>query len=172
MRGKTRVACGVLLVMLLAAGVGWLERVPLESWYYLRGLSRATDADREVWIDRVVGLGEPAVEGLMDCLAGDDDRACRNAVAALDCLGGAWGCGDSRMVDLAGREARVFGRLSPDSQTLILNGMASWFTGTAPAEGLLAVCSRVLADVATGSRAGDGEGRPRPGRRPAPTARR
>jgi hypothetical protein len=151
MRGKTRLACGVLLVLLLAAGVGWLERVPLESWYYLHGLSRATDADREVWIDRVAGLGEPALEGLMDCLSGEDDQACRNTVAALDRLAGIWGCGDSRLVDLAGREARLFGRLRPESQALVLNGMAGWFTGAAPTDDLLAVCSRVLADAAASS---------------------
>ncbi len=151
MRGKTRVAFGLLVAMLLVAGVGWFERIPLQSWYYLHGLSQASEGDREVWIERVVNLGAPAVEGLMDCLVGDDDPACRNALAALDRLAGSWGCKDSRLADLAGREARLFGRLNPESQTQILNSMAGWFTGEAPVEGLVAVCSRALTDVASNS---------------------
>jgi hypothetical protein len=150
MRGKTRWACGVLLVLLLAAGVGWLERVPLQSWYYLHGLSTASEDQRDVWVERVASLGEAAVEGLMDCLGGDDDRACRNAATTLDHLAGTWGCGDFRVVDLAGREARLFGRTNPRAQALILRGMTGWFTGDVPAEGLVGVCSRLLADAAAG----------------------
>jgi hypothetical protein len=147
MRGMKRSVWGVLLVLLIA-GVAWLERTPLESWYYLRGLSRATEANREVWIERVARLGEPAVDGLLDCLAGEDDQACRNAATALDRLACTWGCGDTRMVDLAGREARLFARMSASSQALILQGMVGWFAGQPPAEGLVGVCSRVLADSA------------------------
>ena len=73
MRGKST-AAGLLLLLLIGATVGWLERGRLESWYYLRGLSRASEAERGRWIERVAGLGDPMVEGLLDCLDGGDDR--------------------------------------------------------------------------------------------------
>jgi hypothetical protein len=148
MRGIRRWAVCVLLVLLLVAGTGWFARGPLQAWYCLHALTRASEADREVWIERVTRLGEPAIDGLTDCLASQDDQASRNAAAALERLGWVWGCGDARLVDLAGREARLFPRLNSNAQVLVLQGMAGWFSGEAPAEGLVAVCSRVLADAA------------------------
>jgi len=112
MCGK-KTAVGLLLVLLVGATVGWIERARLESWYYLRGLSRASEAERDVWIERVAGLGEPAVEGLLDCLDGADDRACRNAAAALDHLARTWGEGDPRTADLASHEAKKHAALAP-----------------------------------------------------------
>jgi hypothetical protein len=153
MRGMKWTAFGLLLVLLVAAGVAWLERTPLQCWYYMRGLSGASEAERDVWIGRLTGLGEPAVEGLLDCLGSEDDRSCRNAVAALNHLACEWGCSDPRLVDLVGRQAKFFSRLDPDIQAEILQGMAGWFTGEPPAEGLVAVCSRVLRDTAGNSSA-------------------
>jgi hypothetical protein len=143
-----RMALCVLLVLLIVGGIGWLERVRLESWYYVRALSRASEANRDVWIERVARLGEPAVEGLLNCLAGQDDRACQNAAAALEHLAECWGCGDVRLVDLATREYRLFGRLEPDTQALVLKGMAGWFNRGTPADGLVDACAHVLADAA------------------------
>jgi hypothetical protein len=148
MRGKKLVAAGVLLVLLVGAGAVWTERVHLRSWYYLRGLAQAGEADRAVWVERIAGLGEPAVEGLLDQLGGEDDRACQNAAAALDHLARGWGCGDPRTVDLVGREARLFGRMSPAAQASALHGMAGWFHDGRPAAGLVPACARLLSDSA------------------------
>ena len=43
---------GLLLLVALAAGVAWVERMPLLSWYYLRGLTRADDKDVSFWQQR------------------------------------------------------------------------------------------------------------------------
>ncbi len=151
MNGKKKMAIGLLLVLLVVAGVAWVERIPLQSWYYLHGLSRASEAERDGWIEHVVGLGEPTVEGLLDCLVGEDDLACQNAALALGHLGRAWGSGDPRVADLASREARLYGRLSPASLALVLRGMAGWFSDTPPADGVVGACARLLADAATSS---------------------
>src|SRR5439155_17967700 len=113
--------CGVvLLVLLVGAGVAWVERTSLRAWWVLRGLRQADEADRAVWIERVADLGEPAFDGLLECLSCPDERTCQNAVAALDHLARTWGPNDPRTVDLAGRQARGFGRLCPRGQALLL----------------------------------------------------
>ena len=81
MRGK-KLFCGVvLLVLLVGGGVAWMERTALRTWWVLRGLRQADEADRAVWIGRVADVGEPAIEGLLESLCCPDDRACQNAVA-------------------------------------------------------------------------------------------
>jgi hypothetical protein len=146
MRGKKLVAAGLLVVLLIGAGVGWMERVRLQSWYYLRGLAKAGEADRERWIERVAGLGEPAVEGLLDGLTGDD-RACRNAAAALDHLARTWGSSDPRTADLVTREAHLFSQMNPAAQAQLLHGMAGWFSDSPPTPELAHACSRILTDA-------------------------
>src|SRR6516165_9754641 len=70
-------------VMLLVVVVGWLERMPLLAWYYVRGLARAEESERGPWVSRVAGLGRGAVPKLVDCLRQSESRACANADAAL-----------------------------------------------------------------------------------------
>jgi hypothetical protein len=149
MRGKM-VAAGLLLVLVGGAAVGWAGRGRLGAWYYLRGLGRASQADRGYWIERVADLGEPALEGLLDCLDGDDDRACQNAVAALDHIARTWGEADPRVAELAVRQQRLFAHMSPEARALLLRGMAGWFQAD-PAPGLVQACARLLSDAADNS---------------------
>src|ERR671925_267223 len=92
-----------LLALLAGAGVAWRERVPLQAWFYVRGLARAGEADRARWVGRVASLGEPAVPGLLGCLGQADPAVCANARAGLARLGADWGPHDPRTADLAGR---------------------------------------------------------------------
>jgi hypothetical protein len=155
MSGKKLVAASLLLVLAGAAVVAWMERTPLRSWYYLRGLSQATEADRADWIDRLTNLGEPAVDGLLEQLDGDE-QACRNAAAALDHLAHTWGGADPRAIDLVSREAQRFSRLPPSGQALLLHGVAGWLaeTGSEPPAGLLSACTRLLSDAGPSTDAG------------------
>lgn len=150
MRGR-KFWCGmVLLVLLVGAGVAWMERVSLRTWWVLRGLRQAGPTQRDRWVERVADLGEPAVEGLLDCLCEGDEGVCDNAVAALDHLAHTWGAGDPRTADLAARQARAFSRLCPHGQALLLRQTAGWFSEEPPSTGLVAACSRLLAEAAEG----------------------
>src|SRR5215204_5937322 len=108
-----RFAVGLVVLLLVGAGVGWWQRTALRTWYVLRGLDAAGEAEREAWAQRAVELGEPAVAPLLERLAGEDDRACRNAAFALGRLGEGWGAADPRAAELAGGQARQFARVSP-----------------------------------------------------------
>src|SRR5262245_21325306 len=88
-RGVKRMACGLLLLLLAGAGVAWWQREPLQVWWTLRGLSRAGDADRAVWVERVGKLGEPGLTALVDSLAEADEDTCRNLLAGLNDLASA-----------------------------------------------------------------------------------
>jgi hypothetical protein len=148
MRGVKWIAAGMLLVLLAAGAAGWWQRQRLQAWWVMRGLARAGEADRDAWIGRITGLGEPGVEALLETLAEGDDRACRNALAALDHLARLQGAGDPATAALAARLARPFARLGPEAQAQALRGLAGWFTDGEPAEGLVPAAARVLNESA------------------------
>src|SRR5262245_7346056 len=89
-----------LLVLLTLAGVAWLNRTPLLTWYYLRQLTAAAPAERETWAERVAGLGEAALPGLLEHLTRGDAQVCANAEAALAQLARRWGLADARTAAL------------------------------------------------------------------------
>src|SRR4051794_17573236 len=147
MRGWKWLAMGFVVASLAGGAVAWVERAELRAWWVLRGLRQAGDEERDAWVARVAELGEPAVEGLLDCLDGDD-RARHNAVAALNHLARSWGTDDPRTADLAARLARGFGRLCPQGQACLLSGMADWLDDRQPSAGFVSACSRLLSDSA------------------------
>jgi hypothetical protein len=156
MRGWKWMAVGLVVVLLAAGGVAWLERASLRSWWVMRGLRQAGEADRDVWVARVADLGEPAVEGLLDCLDDPECRARQNAAAALSHLARSWGVDDPRTADLAGKLARGFARLCPQGRACLLEGMAGWFDERQPTAGLISACSRLLSEAAGGEDEGLG----------------
>jgi HEAT repeat protein len=141
---------GLVLVLLGGSAVAWMERASLRSWWVLRGLKRAGDSDRALWISRVADLGESSVEGLLACLDCPEERARRNAACALNHLAQSWGAADPRTADLAGKLARGYGRLCPEGQACLLEGMAGWLGDDCPSPAFVSACSRLLSESAAG----------------------
>lgn len=150
-----KVLAAVAAVFLVGAGaVLWLERDTLTRWYYVRGLTRATDSDREAWATRVASLGEGVQGDLFDVLAADDPAACKSARAALGAMAKQWGADDPRTVALALRAVREYDRLSPEGRRQVLTLAAEWFPdgGAKPAApALVPACSRLVAEAAHAS---------------------
>jgi HEAT repeat protein len=138
---------GVLLLALLLGGaaLAWTERATLLAWYCVHGLAHAGEGDRARWVERVAGLGEPAVPALLDCLEGPDEAVCANARAGLARLADDWGPADGRTVALTVQAAHRFPHLSAAGQRAVLEMAAGWFAAPAPADGLVPACGRLLA---------------------------
>ena len=65
----------ILIAILLTLGgslYGWWQRDDLLGWYYFKQLSQADGAEREAWVDRLVGLDEAVVPRALTCLCHDD----------------------------------------------------------------------------------------------------
>jgi hypothetical protein len=146
---------GLLLVFLLGCGiVAWSERASLLSWFYVYNLTRASEANRQRWVDQVANLGELAFPRLFDCLSQTDAGVCANARAALEQMTHSWGSGDARTADLALRLAREFSRFSPAGQKQVLELSAGWFRdephpSAAPTSGpLISACGNLLSESA------------------------
>ncbi len=151
---KTYVGVGAVTLLLLVGGGLWLGREPLLTWYYLRGLRRADDGQRERWAERVAGLDSAAVPPLLDLLAGDD-RDCAGARAALAALVRRWGADDPRGEELARRLSEGFARLGPAGQREVLQFESGWLRadGKAPTTDVARALTRELPEAA---RAADG----------------
>jgi hypothetical protein len=108
-----------MLVAVLAA-VLWWQRTPLLNWYYLRSLGGATDSDRAVWVERLVGLDGAAVPGLLGLLRKDEAQVCANAEVALSALAKRWGGGDPRTAALAVELTTHFSGLSTPGREAVL----------------------------------------------------
>jgi hypothetical protein len=119
-------------VVLILAGVLWLERTHVLAWYYLRGLADAGPADRDTWVERVAGLDQAAVPGLVDCLRQDNPRVCTNARAALGCLVKRWGAKDGRCGALVERLVETFATRSLPGQLIVLEVTADVATPERP----------------------------------------
>ena len=142
-----------LVVLLGAAVLLWMERTPLLTCYYIHNLTTAGEGEREVWVDRVVSLGEPALPDVLDCLNDPSPVCCGNARAVLDKLTAEWGASDARTVSLALRCGRDFQQMSPEGRKNVLDLAVSWFspakTGGNTAS-LVPPCSRLLAEAVAG----------------------
>jgi hypothetical protein len=141
---------GLLILLLLGSGiVVWRERLTLLSWFYIRNLAHATDANRSRWVGRVASLGETALPGLFDCLSRPERPVCVNAHAALASMTHSWGPGNARTADFAIRLAREFPRFSSAGQKQALELVAGWFREPAPQpESLLSACADLLSESA------------------------
>jgi hypothetical protein len=154
--GFLRIKSLICLLLVAALGGGWwYVHTPVLTWYYVRGLAKAGEEDREEWVDRVVGLDKAAVPALLDCLARDDAQVCANARAALVCLVQHWGPADSRSLALATQLVEVFPHLGDPGQleTLELQTVLTvpGHDSTPPAPGIFLDAGRILIAVAEGS---------------------
>ncbi|HZV05789.1 MAG TPA: hypothetical protein VE999_11965 [Gemmataceae bacterium] len=138
----------VLLVFLLGCGiVGWRESAFLLSWFYVRNLASASEANRQRWVGRVANLGETALPALFDCLTQADTRVCGNGRAALQHMTHLWGYDSARTADLALRLSREFARFSPAGQHQVLDLAAVWFHEPArQPDGLVSACGSLLTE--------------------------
>jgi hypothetical protein len=147
-RSWKRVALLALVLGVVGAGVAWVNRTSLLTWYYLRQLASAEDADRAVWAERVATLESAAVPTLFRLLGGDDARACRNAGAALGRLTRRWGLDDSRTGELAEQLARALPRLSGWGRRTVLQLPLGWMQANPLPPALARAAGRMLAEAA------------------------
>jgi HEAT repeat protein len=117
-RGKKGLT--VLALLLVLAAVAWINRTPLLSWYYLRGLAAAGEEDRASWAECVAGLDEAALPELFEFLERPEPGTCANAEAALACLGRRWGNSDVRSLRLLEQLAERFARFSVPGREAVL----------------------------------------------------
>jgi HEAT repeat protein len=132
---------------LLIAGVAWFQRMPLLTWFYVRGLAKAAEKDREIWVNRVAALEGAAVPRLLDCLRRTDSKACANVLAGLTEIIGRWRADDARRADLATHLAEAFSGLSPAGQSATLKLQTLLFR-TSQREAVLSATVQVLAEAA------------------------
>lgn len=147
--GRKLFAALAVVFVLGCAGLAWMERSTLLTWYYLRGLAGAAEEDRPRWLERVASLGEVALPGLLESLKQSDARPCGNARAALERLSQVWGVDDPLTGELAQRLARDFGQFSAIGQREILELAAAWFAESGPRSAILiSACSRLVGEAA------------------------
>jgi hypothetical protein len=111
-RSRARLVIGVLGVLFIAAGLAWLERAAILTWWRVHQLARASDMNREERAQRVADLGKAALPSLVEILQQADGNACKNAQTGLSALLRRTGSGVAagEVLDLLGRE---YSRLSP-----------------------------------------------------------
>jgi hypothetical protein len=130
-RGRKVLGGTVLALLLTAAAVAWTERGPLLAWFFVRGLTRADDNNRDLWVTRVARLGEAVVPDLLDTLADPDPAVCSNSRAALSYLSSEWPADDVRRASLVGRLARGWDNFSTAGKLCALEVTAGWFRNQA-----------------------------------------
>jgi len=148
-RNRTYLGIGLGALLLLAAAGLWLGRGPLLSWYYLHGLARADEGERDRWAERVASLDRAALPRLLDLMAGND-RASANGRAALEALVRRWGADNPCGEELARGLADGFGRLRPAGQREVLQFQAGWLRtpdGKAPPASVARALARVLPEA-------------------------
>lgn len=144
---KILVALAGVFCLVLVGGVGWLERKPLRSWYYLRGLDRADEGNCAAWVDRVTGLNQEVVPALLDRLGRDDPRVGHNALAALTRLVQSWSPEDSQVLEFARTLAEGFTRFRLAGKKRALQLAATWLTaesGPPPNQEVTRTLARLL----------------------------
>jgi hypothetical protein len=150
----------IVAILFVGAGVGWLERMPLQKWFYLRGLAGADEASRALWVERVSRLDSAATPELADLFTRDDPRICANSEAALAALYTRWNLDDARYADLNRRLIEGFSRFSQFGQRSSLRLATSWLgaqrEGSAIAPETRRAVKRLLEEAA---RAASSDGR-------------
>jgi hypothetical protein len=123
---KRTVLAAAAALLVVCGSLGWLEREPLTCWFYLRGLARANEGSRAVWVERVTRLDDAATPGLLAMLGQKDAQACGNAEAALLAVSARWGEDDARRIALAKKLADDFAHFSGPGRAAAVNIVTAW----------------------------------------------
>ncbi len=106
--GSRTILLAMTFIVIVGGAVGWLEWSNLWTWYDLRGLAAATDADRDLWIERVASLDDAAVPGLVRMMLGQEIIASGNARSALVAIVRKWNAADAHAAELSHLVAREY----------------------------------------------------------------
>src|SRR5216684_1252178 len=134
-------------LVLTFAGLAWFQRTPLLTWFYVRGLAKAEEQDRQTWVNRVAAFEGEAVPQLIACLRQADAKACANAEAGLTEIVNHWRADDARRVDLATHLTEAFSGFSPPGLAATLQ-LQTILLRTSTRELILPAAIRFLADAA------------------------
>lgn len=154
---KKGIAWVVALILLMAAGISWMERGRLSRWYYLRGLAKATPEEREGWIEPVLHMDAAAVPALLKFLGKDDTQACGNAQVALDRLVQQWGLDDPRSLALVAQLGDEFSQFSLSGKIHALKLAQAWMDQSQALPIPETISSRVIQLLGTTLEASDSE---------------
>jgi HEAT repeat protein len=122
---------GVLVVL---AALAWWQRDSLLAWYYVQGLIRADDSDREQWIERIIQADSASTPELVHCLERQDAQVCGNGQIALARLWEQWPAEDARRTELPALLADAFPRLSLAGQRSALDLQVHWLEANPTAD--------------------------------------
>ncbi len=134
---------GVCL-LLAGAATAWLGREKLLLWYELRGLARASEGERDAWIERVASRKEAAVPGLLAILKRDEEQACENARLALAGIWSGLDQGETHRTNLLELLAAEFPQSSAAGQRCILTLASDWLQGTSKEPSLVAFAANLV----------------------------
>jgi HEAT repeat protein len=101
-RGKLLLVIA-LSILALAGGAGFSQRYNLFTRYYAYRFEHAPEAQRQAWLDKLVGMGKASVPRLLGFLRKDDGNLCSAARSGLEKSLAAWGPKDPRSHALADR---------------------------------------------------------------------
>lgn len=148
MRAVKRIAVGLLLLVVVAAGVAWTQRQPLQVWWAIRGLTRADDDSRPAWLDRVAALGEAAIDPLLARVVDGDERTADAALAAVDHLARQQGVGSGATAELLRRFSKDLPQMPPAGQARVLRVVVGWMGDPSVTDETIPLVARLLEDTA------------------------
>jgi len=110
----------LLAALALTAGAAVSQRHALRTWYLAYRFEQAAESDRQVWADKLVEMGEPAVPRLIAHFRKDDEALCQSSRGCLERLLADWGPDDPRSDNLADRFFELQPSFSPHGQVAAL----------------------------------------------------
>jgi len=111
MKRRVLITFGALL--LVAAGLGFWQRMSILSWLCVNRLAAASDEEQALWAERVAGLEQDAVPWVLRQLHSDEARVCSNMETVLALHARGWGGSDPRSEALLEELQHHFPNFSP-----------------------------------------------------------
>lgn len=101
-------AISVVVLCLSTGCLAWLAGDQILAWYYVRGLCRSGDADRDTWVRKVLQLDSTAAPALLRCFRREEAQPCAQAFRCLIQLAKRWGANEPRTAMLVFQLAEEF----------------------------------------------------------------